>query len=359
LFNDITFVSTGALGGYSALYLNGNTSTGSSNKVINIFGDSVTGRLVTFIEQFYSSVQNVTHINVIKGEAVYFLQSEYCSMDMVLHIGGGVGPGGVNPGNDGCAIDQGCFYCSASNLTIKNNSGHGLSLSGGSLSNGAKGCTIANVLVVNPDEGGIALTDQGTVGSFPTGNTITNCVVENAGQRVNEAAYSVTGGTDNNFINCTVRDTQGVHTTTYGFQEISASNVPSNNHWSGLVTASQMLTAEYIIASSTSAAVNLANEITRTKVTFDGTGAVGPQAVYRKTANVNAVNKLATGKYQISFFSPIPDKSNLSASARFFGGKNFVVVDTANTSNSVIVQVYDSTAGGVANDSDYVSVVIE
>jgi hypothetical protein len=120
-----------------------------------------------------------------------------------------------------------------------------------------------------------------------------------------------------------------------------------------------MLTAEYLLASSTSSAINLVNELTRTKVTFDGTGAVGAQTVYRKTANVNAVNKLSTGRYQITFFSPIPAKSNVSASARFFGGKNFVVVDVANTSNSVIVQVYDSTAGGVANDSDYVSVVIE
>jgi hypothetical protein len=232
-------------------------------------------------------------------------------------------------------------------------------LSGGTLSNGAKGCTITNVIVVNPDEGGIILTDQGVVGSFPTGNTITNCVVENAGQRLNESAYGVVGGTDNNFINCTVRDTQGVHTTTYGFQEISSTKVPSNNHFSGLITASQMLTAEYILASDTSAAINLTNEITRTKVTFNGTGAVGPQTVYRKTANVNAVTKLSTGRYQITFFSPIPSASNLSASARFFGGKNFVVPDTINTANSVIVQVYDSTAGGIANDSDYVSVVME
>lgn len=254
--SDVSFSRTGALGGVAALGLVDWTRRGRDNRVKGVRGDHVTGRLVALFGQDDALVEEVLHTNVFRGEAVYFFDCLRCGMDRITQLGGGSGrTGRPNPGNDGCAIDGGSQYCSASNGLIVGNSGHGLSICGYKGKIGASYNKVNNWSVQNPDEGGVVITDQGVAGSMPANNFVQNCTVVNPGERILEAAYSCFGARDNRFVDCNAEDNRTVKRMTYAFEEGFGENKTINNRWSGSVKGGTVQKVAYRLVSGISEAV--------------------------------------------------------------------------------------------------------
>jgi len=97
-----------------------------------------------------------------------------------------------------------------------------------------------------PAEGGVVVTDQGISGSSPSDNTVSDCYVENPGERVPEAAFSCFGGFGNRFVNCEARDTRVVKRMTVGFEEGEGRNGAGRNVWSGRVGSGEATRADVV-----------------------------------------------------------------------------------------------------------------
>jgi hypothetical protein len=234
--HDIQFDSTGAIGGCAALDLVNWTRPGGRHDISHIHGNEVTGRLIFMIGQTNSKVAFVNHTNVKKGEAFYMIDCSGCHASNIAHIGGGSGATQKpNPGNDGIAFGGGCRDCSLTNFRIARNSGHALSINGDRNRPGASHISISNGVIIAPDEAGIAVTDQGFVGSAPSFIDVSNVTVRNPGQRVPEAAFAVFGGNHVTFRQSAARDDRAVKRMTYAFEEGNAENDASHNHWSGKI----------------------------------------------------------------------------------------------------------------------------
>lgn len=239
--SQLQFADTGGVS-HAALALVDWTRPGHRNRVSDVRGNRVTGRLIGLFSQADSLVERVDHRNVYRGEAVYFLNCLRCKMDQIAHIGGGAKVLGlVNPGNDGCAIDGGSVGCSATNGLTTHNSGHGLSINGTKGFEGSSHNIVRNWTSKFCDEGGVVVTDQGVAGSSPSHNRISDCFVENPGERVTESAFSCFGGYDNQFINCHARDTRPVKRMTVGYEEGHGVNGADRNIWRGSVGKGETL----------------------------------------------------------------------------------------------------------------------
>lgn len=244
---DSEFLNTGAVGGYAAAAIVDWTKPGHRNLISNIRGDRVTGRLIGLFSQADTLVERIDHRNVNRGEAVYFLNCLRCRMDQIVHIGGGAGQSGrPNPGNDGCAIDGGSVECTATNGLTSHNSGHGLSINGTKGYEGSSRNIVRNWTAKYCDEGGVVITDQGVVRSSPSYNRVSDCFVENPGQRVPEAAFSCFGAYDNQFSNCYARDTRPVKRMTVGYEEGYGVNGADRNVWRGSVGKGETIRSEVV-----------------------------------------------------------------------------------------------------------------
>ena len=238
------FLDTGAPQGHAAAAFVDWTRPGHRNRVSDIKGERVIGRLVSFLSQADSVVENVDRRNGARGETVYFLNCLRSRMDRITHIGGGAGrPSRSSPGGDGCAIDGGSVECVASNGLSANSSGHGFSINGTKDHEGASYNIVRNWTSRDCDEGGVVISDQGILGSSPSHNRISNCLVENPGVRVPEAAFACFGGYDNQFIDCRARDTRAVKRMTVGFEEGTGANGADRNTWRGSVGKGEFVRA--------------------------------------------------------------------------------------------------------------------
>lgn len=242
--NSIRVINSGRLCGYSGITLNFNSKQlGECNSISRIYGENNHGRLVTLFGQYYSHVSDVIH-RARSGEALLMEDCQGCTGKMISQIGGKYDPvDNPNGLSDGVALNGNCKYCELSDILCANNAGHGVSINGHSGKEGASYNVVSNIRVVNPDEGGVIVTDQGVVGSVPSSNLISNCYVENAsannrGAEYESEAYAAVGAIENQFINCYAKDSRpaGQKKTLYGYRETHGKNTANANHFDGVLS---------------------------------------------------------------------------------------------------------------------------
>lgn len=364
--SNISFGVTGSLGGNACIYLANFTAPGSANTVENIYADGSIGRVVVLVQQLYCTVSHVTHVNVNRGESVYFLNCSYCSMDNVMTIGGGDVIAG-NPGNDGIAVAN-SLYCNVSECTVIACSGHGISIGAddapGTGDTACLGCTVSNCRIIAPNEAGIAVTNQGIAAMMPTNNLVVNCYVENPGVKplgveTGDIAFAAFGCRGTQFMNCVARDSRGPGNLKmyYGFAE-GGTGTPGDNHFQGYVNPDECTLGAFNTVYSDSSFINTSKLSPDSRVTFDGSGAVGAAPIFFQTDNIASVEKTASGTYKVTLKKVVNARPNISISSRFQGGATYATVNDAPVSQTVFT-VFVADASGAAANPDYVSVVIQ
>lgn len=339
--------STGGASSSAAVYLKNPTGAGSYNVVSNVYFRSINGRGVHNLGNNFTQISNI-RADMTNGESILVQDSTSVIMQSITHTGAEPGAAALS---DGIAIEGNCLYCVLDDFHVSNSAGHAVSLGNRSGANGAAYCTVSNGVVVNADECGVSITDQGFANA-PTANVVSNVIVQNAGKQITNASFNVSGGSNNQFVNCTALDSQGSPTTTYGFQENNTgANTATSNSFSGRLIG-VFTVGEYDLSSTLSCVRESTKTITPTWCTFDGNGA----ATITGSSNVTSVVRNSAGNYTITYSNPMPAGYPISAITRSFAGNNYIQVDTAPTTTSVTVQV--RTDAGVANDSDYISVRI-
>lgn len=345
--DNVEVYSTGGNSACAAIYLKNFVADGSFNRVSNVIFRDINGRGIHIIGNNYTQVDTINGL-MTNGEMLLIEEATGCVCTNLVMAGSEPGAAALS---DGLAINGGSFYNTISGFHVSLNSGHGVSINGQTGQTGASYNTVANGTVVNADEGGVIITDQGVVGSVPVGNTVSNVVVENAGRGITSESFGVSGGTDNIFVNCISKDSQGSPTTTFGFSEVNGANTAARNNFSGHFLGTYTA-GNFNITASTSAAHSTRAATTDTWVVFDG--ATGATATIKNSRNVATVVRNSAGNYTISAAEPIEVNCMITAIARAFAGNNYVQIDTAPIPNAVTIQV--RTDAGTPNDSDYICV---
>lgn len=231
----IRFYASGGSSSHAQIYLKNPTGAGSFNTIRNVQFRNIQGRGVFNLGNNFTQIYGL-HGQMTNGEILLLQDTTSCVASNIVMAGAEPGAGALS---DGIAINGNCFYNTISDFQISINSGHGVSINGQweadgiTPKTGASYNTVSNGVVAVCDEGGVIVTDQGVTGSVPAGNVISNVVVQNAGISIPSEAFGVSGGVDNQFINCTATDSQGVPTTTYGFKEQNGSNTAARNSFTG------------------------------------------------------------------------------------------------------------------------------
>lgn len=337
--------STGGASSSAAVYLKNPTGNGSYNTVSNVYFRNINGRGIHNLENNFTQISNI-RADMTNGESILVQDSTAVIMQSITHTGAEPAAAALS---DGIAIEGNCLYCVLDGFLVANSAGHAVSIGTRAGANGAAYCTVSNGIVVNADECGVSITDQGEANA-PTANVVSNVVVQNAGKQIPNASFNVSGGSNNQFVNCTALDNQGTSTTTYGFQENNTgANTATSNSFSGRLIGT-FTVEDYDLSSTLSCVRESTKTITPTWCTFNGNGG----ATIIGSSNVASVVRNSAGNYTITFNNPMPAGYPISAIARSFTGNNCVQIDTAPTSTSVTVQVF--TDAGLSNDSDYISV---
>ena len=348
--DSIELYGTGSPGGSAALYLKNATGGGSFNRVSNIRFRNITGRGLHNLGNNFTQISNLQG-DMTNGEILLFQDCSSCTATNVIMAGG---QPAEDPHGDGIAIEGNCLYITLDGFSVANSPGHAVSIGNRAGANGARYCTVSNGVIVNANECGVAITDQG-LPNPPAGNVISNVVVQNAGRVIANASFCTSGGSDNQFVNCTAVDSQGSPTTTYGYQETDTiipaqgvNNIASGNCFTGRLIG-PFTTAPFTLASTTSAVHETTASATDSWVAFDG--ATGGVPAILASRNIASVARNSAGNYTLTMQEAV--MTNPPVSATTDAGQ--VRLAGAPTSTSVTIEV---TAGGTPVDSDYVSVRI-
>ena len=338
----IDVYDSGALS-YAAIYLKNPAGDGAANKVTNCLFTGNEGRGIFNLGNNFTQISNVTGYQ--NSGVVLLIENSYgCTVTNIQHLGNEPAAGSLS---DGIAINGNSFYNSINGFMVANNAGHGVSINGQAGRTGASYNNVSNGTIVNSDEGGVVITDQGVSGSVPVGNVVSNVVSENAGISIPSESFGVSGGTDNLFVNC-VSKNSGVGTTTYGFSEVDSANSALRNSFTGRLLGTYSV-SEYALEIAGTSSVHQTNKITTdTWVTFNASGTVSA------SSNVLSVVKNSTGNYTINYLRRVLTGAPISSLAMFTSSARFVNINNAPSNGAVTIQVTD--AAGVAQDSDYISV---
>jgi hypothetical protein len=229
---DLTIYATGTLSSHAALYLKDPTGAGLQNRVNGLSFDRLNGRGLHVLGNDGTQIDNLIG-KMSNGEIILIENSIFCVAKSIIWTG----PGShTNSRSDGIAINGNCFHNVISEFLGELSSGHAISINGQEGRSGASYNTVSDGKIVAPNEGGVVITDQGVKGSIPTGNMVSNVIVEDAGRERPSPAFSAWGATHNWFENCTAYETQRWPTTTYGFEDGGAVNRSAHNTFKGRLT---------------------------------------------------------------------------------------------------------------------------
>jgi hypothetical protein len=136
---------------------------------------------------------------------------------------------------DAIVIEGPAKYNTVTGFALKNTSGHGVGFNGNSGDDGPQYNVVSDGVIDGPGEAGVTMTNQGIAASVPTGNQAINIVVSNAGRVTTDQAFSVVGGTDNVFRDCTA--IAGAQTD-YGFRSLDGAGTEARNSLHGRLSGS-------------------------------------------------------------------------------------------------------------------------